>query len=43
VKEEVRCWTKDSVYEFIQTIKGLINGYSLSPLEIDYIHIVHER
>jgi hypothetical protein len=22
-------------------IEGLINGYSLSPLEIDYIHIVH--
>ncbi len=41
VKEEVRYWTKDPVYEFIQTIEGLINGYSLSPLEIDYIHIVH--
>jgi hypothetical protein len=41
VKEEVRYWTKDPVYEFIQTLEGLINGYSLSPLEIDYIHIVH--
>jgi hypothetical protein len=41
VKEEVRSWTKDPVYEFIQTIEGLINGYSLSPFEIDYIHIVH--
>jgi hypothetical protein len=40
VKEEVRYWTKDPVYEFIQ-IEGLINVYSLSPLEIDYIHIVH--
>ncbi len=40
-KEEVRYWTKDPVYEFIQILKGLINGYSLSPLEIDYIHIVH--
>jgi len=36
VKEEVRYWTKDPVYEFIQTIEGLINGYSLSPLEIDF-------
>ncbi len=35
VKEEVRYWTKDPVYEFIQTPEGLINGYSLSPLEID--------
>ncbi len=35
VKEEVRYWTKDSVYKFIQTLKGLINGYSLSPLELD--------
>jgi hypothetical protein len=41
VKEEVKYWTKDPVYEFIQTIEGLINGYSLNPLEIDYIHIVH--
>ena len=41
VKEEVRYWTKDPVYEFIQTLEGLINGYSRSPLEIDYIHIVH--
>jgi len=41
VKEEVRYWTNDPVYEFIQTIEGLISGYSLSPLEIDYIHIVH--
>ena len=41
VKEAVRYWTKDPVHEFIQTIEGLINGYSLSPLEIDYIHIVH--
>ena len=41
VKEEVRYWTKDPVYEFIQMLEGLINGYSLSPLEIDYIHIVH--
>jgi hypothetical protein len=40
VKEEVRYWTKDPVYEFIQTLEGLINGYSLSPLEIDYIHTV---
>jgi hypothetical protein len=41
VKEEVRYWTKDPVYKFIQTLEGLINGYSLSPFEIDYIHIVH--
>ncbi len=41
VKEEVRYWTKDPVYKFIQMLKGLINGHSLSPLEIDYIHIVH--
>jgi hypothetical protein len=41
VKEEVRYWTKDPVYEFIQMLEGLINGYSLIPLEIDYIHIVH--
>ena len=41
VKEEVRYWTKDPVYEFMQMLEGLINGYSLSPLEIDYIHIVH--
>jgi hypothetical protein len=41
VKEEVRYWTKDPVYEFIQMLEGLINGYSLSPLEIEYIHIVH--
>jgi hypothetical protein len=41
VKEEVRYWTKDPVYEFIQMLEGLINGYSLSPLEIDYIHNVH--
>jgi hypothetical protein len=41
VKEEVRYWTRILFYEFIQTQEGLINGYSLSPLEIDYIHIVH--
>jgi hypothetical protein len=41
VKAEVRYWTKDPVYEFIQMIEGQINGYSLSPLEFDYIHIVH--
>ncbi len=41
MKEEVRYSTNDPVYEFIQMLEGLINGYSLSPLEIDYIHIAH--
>lgn len=41
VHEEVRYWTKDPVFEFLQTLEGLINGYSLDPVEIDYIHIVH--
>jgi hypothetical protein len=26
VKEEVRYWTKDPVYEFIQVLHGAING-----------------
>jgi hypothetical protein len=31
VKEEVRYWTKDPVYEFVQTLQGKINGYNLNP------------
>ena len=41
VKEEVRYWTKDPVFEFIQTLEGLINGYSIDPVNIDYIHLIH--
>ena len=41
VKEEVRYWTKDPVVEFIQILEGIINGYSLNPIDIDYIHLVH--
>jgi hypothetical protein len=41
VKEEVRYWTKDPVYEFVQTLQGTINGYNLNPLDINFIHIVH--
>ncbi|KAL7528525.1 hypothetical protein ACHAXR_003576, partial [Thalassiosira sp. AJA248-18] len=41
VKEEVRFWTKDPVYEFLQAVEGLINGYDLDPLEIEFIHICH--
>ena len=39
--EEIRFWWKDPVHEFIQTVEGLINGYKLDPLNIDYIHIAH--
>lgn len=40
-KEEIRYWWKDPVYEFMQTLEGLINGYGLDPSNIDYIHIAH--
>jgi hypothetical protein len=30
VKEQVRYWTKDPVYEFVQTLQGLINGFNLN-------------
>ena len=29
VKEEVRYWTKDPVYKFVQMLHGAINGYNL--------------
>jgi hypothetical protein len=41
VKEEVRYWTKDPVYEFLQVLHVVINGNDLNPLDIDFIHIVH--
>jgi hypothetical protein len=41
VKGEVRYWTKDPGYKFVQTLQGTINGYNLNPSDIDYIHIVH--
>jgi hypothetical protein len=41
VKEEVRYWSKDPVYEFVQTLQGTLNGYDLNPSDIDFIHIVH--
>jgi hypothetical protein len=41
VKEEVRYWTKDPVYKFVQMLQGTINGYDLDPLDIDFIHIIY--
>ena len=41
VKEEVRYWTKDPSYEFIQMLQTTINDYNLNPSDVDYIHIVH--
>jgi hypothetical protein len=43
VKEEVRYWTKNPVYEFVQMLQDTINGYNLNPLDIYYIHIFHGR
>jgi hypothetical protein len=40
VKEEIRYWTKDPVYKFVQMLQSIIND-NLNPLDIDYIHIVH--
>ena len=41
VKEEVRYWTKDPVYKFLQVLHGVINGNDLNPFDIDFIHIIH--
>ena len=41
VKEEVRDWTKDPVYEFVQTLQGMLNGHNIDPSYIDFIHIIH--
>jgi hypothetical protein len=41
VKEEVRYWSKDPVYEFVQTLQGTLNGFDINPSDIDFIHIVH--
>jgi hypothetical protein len=41
VKEEVRYWTKDPIYEFIQMLQCAINGYDLDPSYNDYVHIIH--
>ena len=41
VKEEVRYWYKDVVFEFIQAVEGIINGYELDPELIEFIHIAH--
>jgi hypothetical protein len=39
VKEQVRYWTKDPEFEFLQALEGLVNGYLLCPTQIKYIHI----
>jgi len=41
VKEEVRYWSKDPVYEFVQPLQGTLNGYDINPSDIDFIRIVH--
>ena len=41
VKEEVRYWTKDPVYEFVRMLQGLLNGYDLNPSDVDFTHIIH--
>ncbi len=43
VKEEVRYWTKDPVYEFLQVLHGVINGNDLNPFDIDFIHILQSK
>ena len=41
VKEKVHYWTKDPVYEFLQSVQSLINGYSLQPDDIKDISVIH--
>ena len=41
VKEEVRYWMKDPIYEFIQMLQGSLNGCDLNPSDINFIHIIH--
>ena len=41
VKEEVQYWTKDPVYEFLQSVHSLINGWELHPENIKDISIIH--
>jgi hypothetical protein len=41
LKEEVREWTKNPDYKFVQMLQGTINGYNLNSSDIDYIHIGH--
>ena len=43
VKEQVRYWTKDPEFEFLQALEGLVNGYLLCPTQIKYIHIATGR
>ena len=33
-KEEIRFWTKDPVFEFMQCVEGLINGYNLNRMKL---------
>ncbi|KAL7547083.1 LOW QUALITY PROTEIN: hypothetical protein ACHAWF_010401 [Thalassiosira exigua] len=40
VKEEIRYWWKDPVYEFVQSVVGLVNGYDLRSEEIDFFNVV---
>ena len=41
VKEEVQYWMKDPVYEFLQSVDSLINGWELHPENIKDISIIH--
>jgi hypothetical protein len=41
VKEKVWYWSKDPVYEFVQTLQVTLNGYDINPSDIDFIHIIH--
>eukprot|EP00957_Ditylum_brightwellii_P075832 5763836-Ditylum_brightwellii.AAC.1 len=36
--EKIRYWWKDPVMEMVASVVGLINGYDLTPEEIDFIH-----
>ena len=41
VKEEVWYWSKDPVYEFVQMLQVILNGYDINLSDIDFIHIIH--
>ena len=43
VKEEIRYWTKDPVYELIQSVEGLINGYDLDIDKLEFINVCYDK
>ena len=41
VKETIRFWVKDTVYEVSESVEGMVVGYHLDPKDIDFIHVCH--